>query len=510
MGCRLNPCVLCACASLVLLGGLVALGVFDYRIMLGVIGFIYLSFIVAWTLGVSTSMSQFQSGGKQHPFKSAGVRRMRVPGSVAYRLYHPSNESNCFRKVGWFYEGAHAFVFGYLKLVFEDLDPDGCMAWFLTGIIRGMLFVVPLSWMHVPNLYRDVTPAQPFSCMGENEEKKKTNRVDNLQTLAENEKDTKCPEAIASTITTTTTTTATTTTTTVEAKTHAGLLPRRKRKEDEDDDAKKDGIDGEQSKHKTHHHHHPHHDEAIHRTGFPLLVFSHGLTGTNEEHSMLLSDIARHGYVVAALTHQDGSAARARMENGSTLYYQAQYDIDRPSQVKRRQAEFAAVREHVLEKSPEDLRAVIDRKTVIAGGFSYGATTAALESVTNPEEYQGVILFDGWFHVDGLDYPADVHRKGIQHPSLIMTSSRFDPTHPYARAGKRVAERAASLVSPCRAVELPDSAHEHFVDLPFWVPMKPPRCCCPRQPEGALANIMTVRDETLQFLALRARANDVV
>jgi predicted dienelactone hydrolase len=45
-------------------------------------------------------------------------------------------------------------------------------------------------------------------------------------------------------------------------------------------------------------------------SGFPVLLFSHGLTGTGEEHATLFCHLARTGYVVACIHHCDGSSSR--------------------------------------------------------------------------------------------------------------------------------------------------------------------------------------------------------
>jgi platelet-activating factor acetylhydrolase len=41
---------------------------------------------------------------------------------------------------------------------------------------------------------------------------------------------------------------------------------------------------------------------------FPIVVFSHGLTGCRSGFSCIQCDLASHGYIVAAVEHKDGSA----------------------------------------------------------------------------------------------------------------------------------------------------------------------------------------------------------
>merc|ERR1712137_385 len=73
----------------------------------------------------------------------------------------------------------------------------------------------------------------------------------------------------------------------------------------------------------------------------PLIVFSHGLTGTGEENATLLASWAREGCVVVSCQHMDGSSARVPLANGDSLWFKKSnmkaYDPNfRPKQVHLR------------------------------------------------------------------------------------------------------------------------------------------------------------------------------
>ncbi|CAE8687454.1 unnamed protein product [Polarella glacialis] len=52
---------------------------------------------------------------------------------------------------------------------------------------------------------------------------------------------------------------------------------------------------------------------------WPLVLFSHGLTGSGVEHTLLFIGLARQGFAVATLTHTDGSASSVDMGCGKEL-----------------------------------------------------------------------------------------------------------------------------------------------------------------------------------------------
>ena len=139
----------------------------------------------------------------------------------------------------------------------------------------------------------------------------------------------------------------------------------------------------------------------------PLVVFSHGLTGTGEEHATLFSAWARAGFVVACVHHCDGSSSRAVTPDGREMYYHLPPGMNgrpgvyppeyRTEQIERRERELSELRRHIVESDAFDavLRDIIDPLRVIVGGFSYGAATAALSSTKNPDHYTAAVLLDG-------------------------------------------------------------------------------------------------------------------
>jgi platelet-activating factor acetylhydrolase len=54
---------------------------------------------------------------------------------------------------------------------------------------------------------------------------------------------------------------------------------------------------------------------------FPVIIFSHGLGGNRLIYSCICSDLASHGFVVAAIEHRDGSASLAKGIDDEWIQY---------------------------------------------------------------------------------------------------------------------------------------------------------------------------------------------
>ena len=156
----------------------------------------------------------------------------------------------------------------------------------------------------------------------------------------------------------------------------------------------------------------------------PLVVFSHGLTGTSEEQALMLARWVETGCVVACCHHNDGSSSRVPLADGSSIWYdhgpaKDNYDKNfRPKQIDKRCAELFGTTEFLLLSSEaycnkyktlsannlesilDNIRDAIDPECVIAAGYSYGAATAALTATTHHGIYTSCLLLDGWFYVD--------------------------------------------------------------------------------------------------------------
>lgn len=247
----------------------------------------------------------------------------------------------------------------------------------------------------------------------------------------------------------------------------------------------------------------------------PLLVFSHGLGATSEEHALLYTSWALNGYVVVALRHCDGSGTLVQLPEGD-LWHRGPvldpYDSGfRPRQVSQRADELHALRQFVLQPGsafPEDLRRLIDPTRIVAAGFSYGAATAALTVTRHPADYSACLCLDGWFHVDlaflkqpavaSFDFPKEVHDRqgGLPVPAMFWSSQEF-----VGKTGNDAATRALVGKAPASALALlPDTNHMNFIDLPCWLPVPLTRRLGMLGAADPIATYRSLVQDSLRFL----------
>ena len=407
---------------------------------------------------VRSAIRKFQ--GQGHLFANAGVTRLRVPGSVEYRVYYPGVYMSDARPVYWFKEGPASFAHAFLQMGLsrlESFQPQSVGSRAVKAAIQALSWFTPVQYLAVPNAFRDLKPV----------------------------------------------------------------------------------------------------DLGDETTGLGLIVFSHGLTGTSEEHTLMLADIARRGYVVVALTHQDGSAARARLDGGAEMFYQnPNWDKEttdfRPRQILKRRREVEQMRSHFFKSGPEDIVSLVDPQRVTMMGFSYGAATAALESVTNPNAYNKAVFWDGWFSIDfstfrnppkgrqKFRFPRQAHDRGLSHASLFIGSVAFrrrdglfeatcglaDSARRDGRDSKARGRTRSGRTSPpppqigaldrapgAWTLTLPGSTHSDFVDVPFWLPRAlvglgeaviettANATASKSRRDVMVDNLRRARDTTLEFLA---------
>ncbi|CAE8658125.1 unnamed protein product [Polarella glacialis] len=176
----------------------------------------------------------------------------------------------------------------------------------------------------------------------------------------------------------------------------------------------------------------------------------------------------------------------------------------RPKQVRRRADEVLQMRNYFLMDAacPVALQQALDPQKVFVAGFSYGAATAALCCVREPQSFVGAVLIDGWFHISlpklkpspfFLDFPEEVHAAGLPCPALFIGSEQFSKDRGLNAATQR-------LAGPNKSVVLPGTLHGNFQEAAVaWFPPWLTRLVGAVGPADAEATFKTILELTVGF-----------
>ncbi|KRZ57239.1 Platelet-activating factor acetylhydrolase, partial [Trichinella nativa] len=153
---------------------------------------------------------------------------------------------------------------------------------------------------------------------------------------------------------------------------------------------------------------------------YPLIIFSHGLGGNRLVYSAVCTELASHGYIVAAMEHRDGSASYtyyhelSESSDENEIYkekdlffetYEPKADIFeyRNNQLKKRVEECIKVKNYLIAKN------TLEHLTELKN----------LKSHIDPTRIVAVVL-DGWM------FPVDKEAENeVQQPLLFVNNEKF-------------------------------------------------------------------------------------
>ncbi|CAI5709939.1 unnamed protein product [Hyaloperonospora brassicae] len=213
-------------------------------------------------------------------------------------------------------------------------------------------------------------------------------------------------------------------------------------------------------------------------TGWPVVIFSHGLAGSLELYSSVNQELASQGYVVVVLNHCDGSACVCSPEPGRMEYYheitlEVRDDIDqagfrfRNGQLQQRVCEVRSVLD-AIELQHAVATSVFKQcnlNDVSIAGHSFGAATA-LSVAHQDERVKKMVLLDAWME------PLDRHvcdGLGARVPVLHLLSEHFMNWRPNAKSVERHVRGCTHALS--RLTWLRDTRHNNFSDVPIFSPI---------------------------------------
>lgn len=112
---------------------------------------------------------------------------------------------------------------------------------------------------------------------------------------------------------------------------------------------------------------------------FPVLVWSHGATGTKDVYQPIVRHWVSHGYVCVQANHSDSRALGGRSGPATFLDW-----ASRPKDVA-----FVLDSLDAIEAKAAGLKGNMDKQTIGVGGHSFGAHTAQLVAGTTTKDFGG-------------------------------------------------------------------------------------------------------------------------
>jgi hypothetical protein len=207
---------------------------------------------------------------------------------------------------------------------------------------------------------------------------------------------------------------------------------------------------------------------------FPVIIFSHGLTGIRTQNTVMVRELVSHGYIVAAIDHS--------YANALTIFPDGRIFIYDPSRI------FPSGESNPVEANPlvqvwaEDIGFLLDEMAVwgqaeghlLYGRFDlnhvgiFGHSTgggAAMEFCLQDARCQAGVGLDSWL----LPVSGDLLDQDTNPPFMFISTSRW--LGPENRAlGNRLFN---NLSQDGYNLTLAHTEHYDFTDLPLLTPLTP-------------------------------------
>lgn len=165
--------------------------------------------------------------------------------------------------------------------------------------------------------------------------------------------------------------------------------------------------------------------------GWPLILFSHGLSGSPHMYTAICRELASHGFIVVVPLHNDGSASYVRLYDGSDKLYELvdQHKESNPSfiemawrskQAEHRASEIVFCLDWILGQSRNNEKSpffdMIDEMRIAAVGHSFGGATV-ITAGFNDKRIASVVNLDGWMEPVNPKIPS----IGLEKNQSLLT-----------------------------------------------------------------------------------------
>jgi dienelactone hydrolase len=205
---------------------------------------------------------------------------------------------------------------------------------------------------------------------------------------------------------------------------------------------------------------------------YPLLLFSHGLSGLRMQNTAQFEELASHGYVVATVDHTYDSVitimpdGRAILHHGQTVMPEEVSMILSGRQLVGVRIQDIATALAFLEDKNRDpdsfLHDRIDLDKVGVMGHSTGGATA-IEFCAQSTHCQAVLVQDGW--VEPLS--EETLGQSLRQPSIFLSTNEW-----LGSDNKSIGEMFIDRQDQdSYQVTIEEMGHNNFTDIPLLTPI---------------------------------------
>ena len=206
----------------------------------------------------------------------------------------------------------------------------------------------------------------------------------------------------------------------------------------------------------------------------PVVIFSHGITGTRHLHQAMYEHLVSHGYIVVAPDHSF-DANLTIFPDGHTADYRSNITGHpdsihvRTKQMDTRAADISFILDQMERIQSGEIKSQIngkiDLEKIAVGGHSYGGSTATVASQRD-KRINACFVLDSWIS----PVPQETIEVGVHVPFLFMGRPTWQGSD-YPGNYPRLDSLMVHSSDPKYRLIIKETKHLDFSDIPLFSPI---------------------------------------
>jgi len=206
----------------------------------------------------------------------------------------------------------------------------------------------------------------------------------------------------------------------------------------------------------------------------PVLIFSHGITGSRHLHQTMFEFLASKGYIIFAPDHSF-DANITIFPNKKIANYRSEItghpdSINiRKMQMNTRSSDIIFILNQIIKINSGIINSSLNHKInleqIAVGGHSYGGATAATASF-NDDRIKACFNLDGWIS----PIPNNIIKKGLNTPFLFIGRPSWEGSD-YPKNYTRLQTLLNNSSEPKHGLILKKTKHLDYTDIPLFSPI---------------------------------------